>query len=72
MSAAGTIFNIQKFSIHDGPGIRTLVFFKGCPCVASGAATPNHSVPNPNPATIRKNASAADAAWPGAPEAFSP
>lgn len=25
------VFNIQKFSIHDGPGIRTTVFFKGCP-----------------------------------------
>lgn len=25
------IFNIQKYSIHDGPGIRTIVFFKGCP-----------------------------------------
>lgn len=25
------IFNIQKFSLHDGPGIRTVVFFKGCP-----------------------------------------
>lgn len=24
------IFNIQKFSVHDGPGIRTTVFFKGC------------------------------------------
>lgn len=27
----GLIFNIQRFSIHDGPGIRTVVFFKGCP-----------------------------------------
>lgn len=27
----GLIFNIQKFCLHDGPGIRTLVFFKGCP-----------------------------------------
>ncbi|MBU5677932.1 glycyl-radical enzyme activating protein [Alkaliphilus sp. MSJ-5] len=27
----GTIFNIQKYSINDGPGIRTTVFFKGCP-----------------------------------------
>lgn len=27
----GTIFNIQRFSIQDGPGIRTTVFFKGCP-----------------------------------------
>ena len=26
----GTIINIQRFSIHDGPGIRTTVFFKGC------------------------------------------
>lgn len=27
----GLIFNIQKFSIHDGAGIRTLIFLKGCP-----------------------------------------
>lgn len=27
---AGIITNIQRFSIHDGPGIRTTVFFKGC------------------------------------------
>lgn len=29
--SAPLIFNIQKFSVHDGPGIRTTVFFKGCP-----------------------------------------
>lgn len=29
-SPAGNIFNIQRFSIHDGPGIRTTVFLKGC------------------------------------------
>ena len=27
----GIVFDIQRFSIHDGPGIRTTVFFKGCP-----------------------------------------
>lgn len=26
----GRIFNIQKYSLHDGPGVRTIVFFKGC------------------------------------------
>jgi glycyl-radical enzyme activating protein len=30
LSNTGTIFNIQRFSIHDGPGIRTTVFMKGC------------------------------------------
>lgn len=35
MSASGDVrgwvFDIQRYSIHDGPGIRTTVFFKGCP-----------------------------------------
>ncbi|MDH5439498.1 MAG: glycyl-radical enzyme activating protein [Candidatus Bathyarchaeota archaeon] len=26
----GTVFDIQRFSLHDGPGIRTIVFLKGC------------------------------------------
>lgn len=37
---AGIIFNIQKFSIHDGPGIRTTVFFKGCPLQCQWCANP--------------------------------
>ena len=28
---SGVVFDIQRYSIHDGPGIRTTVFFKGCP-----------------------------------------
>lgn len=36
----GIIFNIQKFSIHDGPGIRTTVFFKGCPLRCKWCSNP--------------------------------
>ena len=31
LSIRGTIYNIQRYSVHDGPGIRTIVFMKGCP-----------------------------------------
>jgi pyruvate formate lyase activating enzyme len=34
------ITNIQGFSIHDGPGIRTVVFFKGCPLSCQWCANP--------------------------------
>lgn len=30
LNTTGRIFDIQKFSVHDGPGIRTIVFLKGC------------------------------------------
>lgn len=29
-NTSGRIFDIQKFSVHDGPGIRTIIFLKGC------------------------------------------
>ncbi len=31
LQQTGVVFNLQRFSLHDGPGIRTIVFFKGCP-----------------------------------------
>jgi pyruvate formate lyase activating enzyme len=31
MDPVGNIFDLKKYAIHDGPGIRTTVFFKGCP-----------------------------------------
>lgn len=36
----GIVFNIQKFSIHDGPGIRTTVFLKGCPLKCKWCSNP--------------------------------
>mgnify|MGYP003563198764 FL=1 len=44
----GIIFNIQKFSIHDGPGIRTTVFFKGCPLRCEWCANPESQAVNPH------------------------
>jgi pyruvate formate lyase activating enzyme len=38
--ATGLVFDIKKFSIHDGPGIRTTVFFKGCPLRCSWCHNP--------------------------------
>ena len=34
------VFDIQKFSVHDGPGIRTIVFMKGCPLHCQWCANP--------------------------------
>lgn len=36
----GSVFSIQKFSIHDGPGLRTIVFLKGCPLACRWCANP--------------------------------
>jgi len=40
LESQGNIFNIQRYSIHDGQGIRTLVFFKGCPLRCIWCANP--------------------------------
>ena len=39
-NTTGIIFNIQKFSVNDGPGIRTTVFLKGCPLRCKWCANP--------------------------------
>lgn len=40
MDIKGIVFNIQKFSIHDGPGVRTTVFLKGCPLRCKWCSNP--------------------------------
>ncbi len=45
MQETGIIFNIQKFSLHDGPGIRTAVFLKGCPLRCLWCANPESQSP---------------------------
>ena len=36
----GIVFDIQRFSVHDGPGIRTIVFLKGCPLSCRWCSNP--------------------------------
>jgi pyruvate formate lyase activating enzyme len=43
----GIIFDVKKFSIHDGPGIRTTVFLKGCPLHCSWCHNPEGQDPEP-------------------------
>ncbi|MDP3582379.1 MAG: glycyl-radical enzyme activating protein [Ignavibacteria bacterium] len=40
MASSGYIFDIKKYSVNDGPGIRTTVFLKGCPLVCSWCHNP--------------------------------
>jgi len=41
------IFDIQRFSLHDGPGIRTTIFFKGCPLACCWCQNPESHKPSP-------------------------
>ena len=43
----GYIFNIQRFAVHDGPGIRTTVFLKGCPLSCAWCHNPEGIAPGP-------------------------
>lgn len=47
MAQTGIVFNIQHFSIHDGPGIRTTVFLKGCPLRCPWCANPESQKKKP-------------------------
>ena len=41
----GTVFDIKRFAVHDGPGIRTTVFLKGCPLVCQWCHNPESQSP---------------------------
>ncbi len=43
----GLVFNIQRFSLHDGPGIRTTVFLKGCALNCAWCHNPESQLPQP-------------------------
>ena len=43
----GIVFSIEEFAIHDGPGIRTTVFLKGCPLHCTWCHNPEGIFPQP-------------------------
>lgn len=43
----GCVFNIQKYSVHDGPGIRTIVYLKGCPLRCKWCCNPESQLVKP-------------------------
>ncbi len=47
MKESGIVFNIQRYSLHDGPGIRTVVFLKGCPLRCLWCSNPESQSPTP-------------------------
>ncbi|MBO7310981.1 MAG: glycyl-radical enzyme activating protein, partial [Clostridia bacterium] len=49
------LFNIQHFSLHDGPGIRTVVFFKGCPLKCAWCHNPESKSASDNLSYTDKN-----------------
>lgn len=46
-SISATVFNIQTYCIHDGPGIRVTVFVKGCPLRCEWCANPESNLRKP-------------------------
>ncbi|NPU85951.1 MAG: glycyl-radical enzyme activating protein [Syntrophaceae bacterium] len=64
----GTIFDIQRFSVHDGPGIRTTVFFKGCPLRCAWCANPESQDTRPQLMMRNNRCTACGRCLPACPE----
>jgi pyruvate formate lyase activating enzyme len=47
MSVLGIVSDIQRYSLHDGPGIRTVIFLKSCPLSCQWCANPEAQQPHP-------------------------
>ena len=57
----GNVFNMQRYSLHDGPGIRTTVFLKGCPARCWWCHNPESQLATPEIACSEARCIACDA-----------
>lgn len=53
MTETGIVFNVQRFTIHDGPGMRTEFFLKGCPLRCQWCSNPESWAPQPQVGVYR-------------------
>lgn len=67
LNTKGRIFDIQRFSVHDGPGVRTIVFLKGCVLRCKWCCNPESQsyeiqqmVKNGNPQTVGRDITVAE------------
>ena len=54
MALTGILFDLKKYAIHDGPGIRTTVFFKGCPLNCQWCHNPESRQPGVEKVPVRR------------------
>lgn len=65
---AGVVFDIKRFALHDGPGIRTTAFLKGCPLACSWCHNPESQSPKPELLVYRSRCSGCGACVHTCPE----
>jgi pyruvate formate lyase activating enzyme len=69
----GRVFNVQRYSLHDGPGIRTTVFLKGCALGCLWCANPESAKPDPELGFLEARCSRCGECFPVCPyEAITP
>ena len=64
----GLIFDIKKFAVHDGPGIRTTVFLKGCPLQCWWCHNPEAMSPKPELVRFESKCISCDACFQACPQ----